>query len=125
MGEDTSAILMCLAWFSSHTSCSVSSLETLGVITVLGGSYTRPDRGEGATRGSSLTSGLVPGPQPHPLPVGPCKCTHPSGPGPARQGGSLERAHSLPQETGGTGGQEPWALVPALGLRCPRPTVRG
>lgn len=127
MGEDNSTILTCLAWFPSHRSCFVSSLKKLCAITVLGSSYTRTEGGK-----EEMGTGLLPQarlgtwPPPRPLPAGPSQYTHQAEPS-APQGPGIDgqRGRRLPQETGRTGGQKPWALVPALGLRCPRSTVRG
>lgn len=92
----------------------------------------RRRRGSDQGQGSSLRPGLVPGPHPVLCQRGHVGALTKQNPVPLRprpsqtrreQGKSTQPAP--PPETGETGGPEPWALVPAPGLSCPRPTVRG
>lgn len=123
-GEDASAILTCLAWFFHKEVASSApwkpSAQSL--------CWEAPTPGQTEERPGERLGPWTP---PCPLPVGLCRCTHQVEPCAPQVQAQLnkERARrehtASPWETGGTGGQEPSAPVPAPGLSCPRPTVRG
>lgn len=87
MREDGSAILTCLALFSSQSrSCFVSSLENLYAITVLGVGRSEAPAPEQRVEGEKPRSELLyqarlsTWPQPCPLLATPPRCAHPAEP---------------------------------------------